>query len=108
MADKLLSEDMQQYLQNALGVYGQGLAGEQGFYNTGFQASQNLADMLAGNLGSQAGLAYQGQQQKNMNQQALVNALMKLLGTAGGAGLGFGMGGPLGGLYGAQTGSNLF
>lgn len=84
MADKLLSEDMQQYLENALGVYGKGLAGEQGFYNTGFQASQNLADMLAGNLNQQGGLAFQGQAQKNANQQQLMQMLAQLLGGAGG------------------------
>lgn len=84
MADKLLSEDMQQYLTNALGAYNKGLAGEQDFYNKGFQASGSLADMLAGNLGSQAGLAFQGQQQKNMNQNAFINALMQALSKAGG------------------------
>ena len=40
MADKIVSGDMQQYLQNALGVYNTGLSGEQGFYGTGFDASK--------------------------------------------------------------------
>lgn len=87
MADKIMSGDMQQYLQNALGVYNRGLGGEENFYNKGFQSSGSLADMLAGVMGSKSGLAYQSGTQNNMNQQALMQALMKALATgAGGAG----------------------
>lgn len=84
MADKLLSEDMQQYLQNALGVYGTGLQGEQDFYNKGFQASGSLADMLAGNLNQQGGLAFQGSAFNKQQQNQLIQALMQALGGAGG------------------------
>lgn len=104
----LLSKDMQQYLSNALGIYGTGLSGEQDFYNKGFQASGSLADLLAGNLGSQAGLAFQGAQQRNADKQAKQNSLLKFLSTALGAGAGFAFGGPAGGAVGAKAGSSVF
>ena len=104
MADKIMSGDMQQYLQNALGIHKGGLEGEEGFYDKGFQASGSLADMIGSMLGSKAGLAYQGTQQKNMNNQALMQALMKALATGGGAM----MGGAGGAMAGSQIGKNIF
>ncbi len=100
MSNDIMSNDMQQYLQNALGIENTGLEGEQGFYNKGYEATGSLADLLAGNLGSQAGLAYQGANQKNMNHQSLMNALMKALSTGAGA--------LFGGAPGAMAGSKLF
>lgn len=90
MADQIMSGDMQQYLQNALGIHGTGLSGEQDFYNKGYGASSSLADMLAGVMGSKSGLAYQSGTQKNMNEQALMQALMKALASGSGAGGMFG------------------
>lgn len=86
MAHKLLSGDMQQYLQNALGVYGTGLSGRQDVYNKGFEASGSLADMIAGTRASQGGLAYQSATQRNTDRQALLNALVKALSQGAGAG----------------------
>lgn len=100
----LLSQDMQQYLQNAFGAYKTGLEGEQGIANQGFQASGNLADILGGNLNQQANLGFQGQQQKNSNKTAIISALIKALGIGGGLAAGGGLGGlALGGL-----GSGMF
>lgn len=100
MADKIMSGDMQQYLQNALGIYGKGLSGEEGFFNKGFDASSSLADLLGGNLASQGTLAFQGATQKNANQTALFNAIAKALSTGTGA--------MVGGPVGAYAGSQLF
>lgn len=100
MADKIMSGDMQQYLQNALSVYNKGLTGEEGLFGKGFDASSAIADMLGGNLASQGTLAYQSAQQKNANNSALFNALAKAL--ASGAGAYFG------GVPGATVGSKLF
>lgn len=105
MAQGLLSKDMQQYLQNALGIQQTGLSGEQDIYGKGFQAGGSLADLLAGNLGTQAGLAFQGQQQQNMNRQALINALGGLLGKGAGAFLGYKFGG---GMPGVETAAKFF
>lgn len=85
MASGLMSKDMNQYLQNALGVYGQGLSGEQDIYNKGYESSGSLADLLGGNLASQGTLAFQGVQQRNANKMALFNAIAKAFSSGAGA-----------------------
>lgn len=100
MADKIMSGDMQQFLQNALGIYGKGLSGEEGFNQQGYDASSALADLLGGTLASQGTMAFQGTQQKNANNQALFSALAKALATGAGA--------AFGGPAGAYVGSQLF
>ena len=87
-ANKLMSDDQQQYLQNALGIYDKGISGEQDFYNKGYGASGSMADMEGGALNSQGTLAFEGQAQQNKNRQAMISAFMKMLGqgAAGGAG----------------------
>ena len=88
MASNIMSKDMQQYLQNALGVYGMGLGGEHDIYGKGFDASGSLADMLAGNLASQGGLAFQSASQTNASRDSFMNSLVKALGQLAGAGAG--------------------
>jgi hypothetical protein len=100
MANKIMSGDMQQYLQNALSIFGGGLSGEQDFYHKGFDASDHMADLIGGQLSSKAGLAFQDASQKNANHMALMNALAKILGTGAGA--------YFGGVKGADIGSKLF
>jgi hypothetical protein len=56
----LLSQDQQQYYNNVTRAQQYGLQGGHQFYNTGYQASDTLANMLAQNLTMQAGLAYKG------------------------------------------------
>lgn len=95
-AQNVMSGDMQQFLQNALGVYGTGLSGEQDFYNKGFTASGSLADAIASVLGSQGGLAFNQATQSNMDRQAMMNALLKAI--SGGAGVSSGNAGLSGGV----------
>lgn len=89
MANKIMSGDMQQYLQNALGIYGKGISGEEGFYDKGYDASSSLADLLGGTLSSQAGLGFKAASDRNTDRMALMNAIAKLFsqgaGAAGGA-----------------------
>lgn len=54
LADGLLSQDMQQYLQNILGVHGTGLAGHQNVANMGYNAAGSLADYTGNAYGAQA------------------------------------------------------
>jgi len=84
MSNDIMSQDMDQYLQNALGINDRGIRGEEGFYDKGFQASGSLADMLASMFGSKAGLAYQSGTQKNANEQALMQSLMKMFSQGAG------------------------
>lgn len=100
MASDIMSKDQQQYLQNALGIYDKGLSGEQGFFNTGYNASSSLADLIGSTLASQGSLAFQGATQQNANNQALFNEIAKLFSTGAGA--------AFGGPSGAAIGSKLF
>lgn len=91
MAGKIMSGDMQQYLQNALGIYGKGMSGEENFFNKGYDASSSLADLLGGNLASQGGLAFKAASDRNADRSALMNAIMKAFSQGAGA-AGGGMG----------------
>lgn len=81
LTDNLLSQDMDKFLQSLLGIFGQGVQGEQGFYNQGYQASGNKTSDLSNILGTQGTLAYKGAQQENEDN----NSLMKLFSNALGA-----------------------
>jgi|SRR6185503_597746 len=93
----LMGEDMQQWLQNVLGVNAQGLSGEQGLYGTGFNASSNLENTLASNLGAQGQYAYAGQAGQNQNRANMLSNILKGVGavatapmTGGGSLIGYG------------------
>lgn len=88
----LANQDYNSWLGNALGLYGQGLSGEQGLANTGQQAGQNMADMIANLLAQQGNMAFRGAQEENSQRNSLLGGLGKL----GGAGLGALAGGPWG------------
>lgn len=92
MAGDIMSKDMQQYLQNAIGIHKEGIAGEQDFYNKGYGASGSLADLLGGNLASQGTMAFQQGNQHNQNRIALMSAIAKALAQGAGAGAGGGAG----------------
>lgn len=121
IADNLLSQDMQQYLQNILGVHNTGLAGQQHVGDMGFQAAGSLADYIGNALGSQANLSHAQNAQKNSNMGGLLNGLTGLTGAAlpaisslfGGSGAPAGVGagaqptGPMTGMRGAAPMSNF-
>lgn len=103
LASALQGEDMQQWLQNMMGVKGAGLQGLQGFYNTGYDATQSKVGDMTNALGGQGGLAFQSASNQNRQKADLVSMLMSALGAAGG-----GMaGGPMGASMGSQMGGQL-
>lgn len=101
---KLLSGDMQQFLQTVLGAFNTGLGGEENIATRGFDASKNLTDMLGGSLNQKAGLAFNDQQQKNKNK----GDMWSMFGKALGGGAGFALGGAPGALLGGGLGSSMF
>jgi len=112
----LLSKDMQQYLSNLLNINKAGLEGENSIANRGFEASQNLTDLIGGAYNQQGGLAYnnavnqqnqynQQQTQNSSNRNALFSSLAKALGI--GAGAIFGGGFP-GAVAGGKAASSIF
>lgn len=70
IAQGLAAKDYNDYIQNQLGLYGQGLQGEQGINQMGYNANTGFADLLA-NLGSAkaqygaAGADWKNQQNKD-------------------------------------------
>lgn len=98
MATNLGNQDYNNWMQNALGMYGQGLQGSQGMANQGQQAGQSMADMIAQTLAQQANLQFQGQRQQNQNKNDMWGNAMKLGGAA--------LGGFAGGPWGAFAGYN--
>lgn len=56
----LLSQDEQQYYKDNLDLQNSGLNAGMHYFDTGYTASDTLANMLAGNLAAEAGLEYQG------------------------------------------------
>ena len=94
LASDLASKDYNNYIQNQLGLYGQGLSGEQGLNQQGFDANKSYADMLAQISGQKAQNAYSDQAAKNKAQAGGLSDLFGGLGTAGASYLG----GPGGGL----------
>lgn len=86
MVSALMSDDMQQWLNNVLGVQDMGLSGQQHLADQGFQASTGYGDILGGSLNQQGGLAFQGQQQRNQDKAALRKLFAGALGGAAGFG----------------------
>lgn len=102
MVNNLASQDYNQYLSHVLGLYGQGLGGEQGIYNTGAQMSGSLGENLSNSLMSQGNMAYSGAINKNQQALQMIGMLTgmnvpKLGGGGGMGGGGFGGGGMGGG-----------
>jgi hypothetical protein len=80
-------------------LFGQGLAGTQGLFGTGFDATNQLASGLGSMYGNQANLAYSNMQSQN-------DMLASLLGAGIGA-AGYALGGPVGGMAGNAAGKAL-
>lgn len=81
IATQLANQDYYNWLNQATGMYGQGLSGSQGLYNSGMGASDALAQLLAGGLGSQASLGYAGGANRNMMGLGTLGAIGGTLGS---------------------------
>jgi len=81
LATDLGNQDYNNWMQNALGMYGQGLQGSQGMANQGQQAGESMADMIAQTLAQQANLQFQGQRQQNQNKNDLWGGIAKGIGS---------------------------
>ena len=72
-----MNDDMQQWLQNVLGIQGTGLTGQQHQTDQGYGASTGYGDILGGSLNQMGGLAFQGQQQRNQDKAGLRNMILQ-------------------------------
>lgn len=77
LATDIGNQEYNHWLQNALGLYGSGLSGQQGLANMGMESGSRMADMIAQTLAQQGNLAFGGQRQLNQNQNDLFGNIFK-------------------------------
>jgi hypothetical protein len=81
LATQLANQDFNNYMKNALGVYGTGFGGLEDIMKGGQTASQNAAGLLGSNLMNQGNLAYSGQANQNQMWGNLLGGGMGMLGN---------------------------
>ena len=76
LTNALMGEDMQQFLQNILGIKGAGMTGLQHQADTGYHAAGSMADYLGSAAGQKSlfNMVGQGQNQANRNEGASILA----------------------------------
>jgi hypothetical protein len=82
LATNLGNQDYNQYMQNALGLYGMGMQGGQHLYDQGYNASNEMGQTIGNNLQSQGSLAYNGRQQQMQSQGDTLGAFANLASLA--------------------------
>jgi hypothetical protein len=88
----LASQDYNQYLNNAMGLYGQGLEGMGNINQMGYGASQGAASSLSDMLKSQAEMSYANAINQNQKKASSGSGIGGLFGgLLGGAGKLFGL-----------------
>lgn len=81
-ATGLADKEYNNYLQNQMGLYGQGLQGQQGLNQMGYNANTGYADILNNNSLNQANNAYSGQYGQNQARSQGLGSLFSGLGQA--------------------------
>lgn len=81
----LMSQDIQEFLANVLGIKGTGIAGLENRAGRGFEAAGSLADYLGGASGAQGQAAYSGRAQKEANRANMLNSLLGTVASTTGA-----------------------
>lgn len=83
VATGLANQDYNQWMGNALGMYGKGLAGSQGLYDTGAKTGITMGEDLASVLANKAKLQYEGQNAENEHEGGMWGSLMGGAGSLG-------------------------
>lgn len=99
----IANQDYNNFLNQGLGLYGQGLGVAGNINQMGYGASNELANSLGSLLQTEAQNAYQGADYRNRQNQGGFGNLLGLAGSIGG----MFMGGPAGGMIGGSIG-NMF
>lgn len=74
--NQLANQDYYNWMQHTMGLYGMGLQGQQGLYNTGAQASNNLATNMGQLAMGQGQAAYAGQMAQNQQQGGGIGSMI--------------------------------
>lgn len=85
LAQALQGQDMQQFLQNILGIQGSGMSGLENANTRGFEGARSLTDLLANVGGSRASLSYQNGANNRNNQMFGMSQIGGGLGRMGGS-----------------------
>jgi len=80
LASDISAQDYNNYMNQVMGLYGQGLQGQQGIANMGFGASRDMANNIAQMLEQQAQAAYQNQAAKRSGFSNFISGLGGLAG----------------------------
>jgi hypothetical protein len=103
IASGLASRDYNQWLQNAMGLYNQGVEGFGQFPKYGLAASSSMADQIAQALAQQANMQMYGDVYKKQQKQGNWGGILGGVGSLAGSFLG----GPIGGGIGGAIGKGL-
>lgn len=80
LATNLANQDYNNWIKNAMGMYGQGLQGEQGMYDIGSRAGIGLGEDLASMRAQQGRMAYEEAAGKNQKSGMDMNNMMQAAG----------------------------
>ena len=83
-ANDIASQDFRDYMSQIQGLYGEGIHGEQGLNELGYNSSDELSQGLGNNLYSQANVASRGVDQQNQYNQARSKAQSQAWGDLAG------------------------
>ncbi len=84
LATNLGNQDYNNWMTNALGMYNQGLAGEQGMMGQGFNSSNEMGQSMGNDLMSKAMLQYAGQQNQNQHEGGIWGSILGGMGSLAG------------------------
>lgn len=97
----LANQDYNNYMNQALGLYGQGMGAGQNMYGMGFGGLGNMSQMGLNAGGMMGNWAMQNAQDRASQENARRSGMMGGLGSLLGGAAGFAMGGPMGGMIGS-------
>jgi hypothetical protein len=80
IATNLANQDYNNWIRNAIGLYGTGISGEQGFYDTGAKAGIGLGEDIASVLANQANLEAERQNVENQHEGGMWGGFGSLAG----------------------------
>ena len=86
IAQGLASQDYNNYIKNQLGLYGEGLQGEQGINQMGYNANTGFADNMANLASLQAQYAKSGQDWQNEQRNSAWKSIFGAFGSLFGGG----------------------
>ena len=83
LANDIASQDFEKYLQNVLGIFGQGQKGYEHINDMGYDANKQLADYIAQVLSQKSQNSFAGQAMENQFNQGRTNNIFSGLGSIG-------------------------